>query len=1249
MRILSISGQNIASLAQPFTIDFTAPPLAGAGLFAITGETGAGKSSILDAMCLALYGDAPRLAGGAAADEVPDPSGESIKAKDSRAILRRGATQGWAEVRFTARDGQDYIARWQARRARDKADGRLQNVSRSLARASDAQILASQTTAVTEQIEALTGFSYEEFRRTVLLAQGDFDAFLRADTNDRAGLLEKVTGTGLYRAVSARVFERTEATRQAHEVLTQRRAGYQLLSVEDRSAMETELLALNEANREDGIHAKAVKAALERHARHAEATRQLVLAEALERQALAEQAKAAVEREWLSRIDRASPLRGPWQSAQGAAERLNSALKAVDTTSTAATDASAKATQNQELAAQAEADLSIKETEFKAFGTIWDQAAALDSQISSATVELENARTQVQKLEKDEAAARTSLASLQKDEVTNRKAMNEAEEKLASLNADTALADDWPQVTQRIADHADARQALAQAQAGASKHSADVARLEQAIAELSARATTDREAEAELTRLGKALTVQIDELELAHPTGRSGELAALASSLTDMMRAEKDHTTATADRSAAKTAGQVAAQSVIEAAAEGEAASTALTLAEAQVNALTAPTEQADLAASEAARDMRLRLEPGVPCPVCGSCDHPTHADAAIADLAARLRADLGAARHASEEARTRQAAAHRAQDRAQGQVDQAEINLSKAETQIATTLAEWKSACEKAKAARHCPDLPTHPGEDPTRLAAIAADIASAQQGEITAQAKLTRLRKEFGDLGGRREAIQSIISSHAEARDTLNTEISSARSQQALALREAESAQGLAARHAAALAPMLEKLNETGDALNDADLIERLSARVTYVVGLRRVREEASNNLVALAPQIATAESRVESAETQVRQALADVTIRQDTLEKLQTERAPLLGGEATAMHRTRHNEARKAALATQDTARKAQAESASIAAAAQARAEAAATEKADAEKALETARTVLALALADSELELIDLDALFAHSVAEVAATRQKLRALDDHVTAARATLASRKTDHEAAQAKGLPEEPVEELTESQNVLEAASAAREQRVGAINEEFRRDAATRASLAGLEAEIATARTELDIWQAVNHAIGSRNGDRFARIAQSITLDVLVDHANQHLIDLNPRYRLRRATDLALQVEDRDMGGEARATRSLSGGERFLVSLALALALSRMGGKGGLVATLFIDEGFGSLDAGSLDLAIDALESLQSQGRQVGVISHVDAMKDRIPTRIAVRKQGGGKSVVEINGMGLIPAVSVV
>ena len=102
-------------------------------------------------------------------------------------------------------------------------------------------------------------------------------------------------------------------------------------------------------------------------------------------------------------------------------------------------------------------------------------------------------------------------------------------------------------------------------------------------------------------------------------------------------------------------------------------------------------------------------------------------------------------------------------------------------------------------------------------------------------------------------------------------------------------------------------------------------------------------------------------------------------------------------------------------------------------------------------------------------------------------------------------------------------------------------------------------------------------------------------------------------------------------------MGDEVRSTSSLSGGERFLVSLALALALSNMGGQGGLAGTLFIDEGFGSLDRESLDFAMSALEALQAQGRMIGVISHVDALKERIPVQIQVTRYGAGASTVEL------------
>ena len=175
-------------------------------------------------------------------------------------------------------------------------------------------------------------------------------------------------------------------------------------------------------------------------------------------------------------------------------------------------------------------------------------------------------------------------------------------------------------------------------------------------------------------------------------------------------------------------------------------------------------------------------------------------------------------------------------------------------------------------------------------------------------------------------------------------------------------------------------------------------------------------------------------------------------------------------------------------------------------------------------------------------------------------------------------------------------------------------------------------------KAEIKAAKGVADTWAAVNEAVGSRQGGKFAQIAQSVTLSILVERANEHLCDLKPRYQLMTGgDDLAPHIVDQDMGDEVRSTRSLSGGERFLVSLALALALSSMGGHGGLATTLFIDEGFGSLDAESLDIAMDALETLQAQGRTIGVISHVEAMKDRIPVQVRVTRRGAGSSTVAL------------
>ena len=182
------------------------------------------------------------------------------------------------------------------------------------------------------------------------------------------------------------------------------------------------------------------------------------------------------------------------------------------------------------------------------------------------------------------------------------------------------------------------------------------------------------------------------------------------------------------------------------------------------------------------------------------------------------------------------------------------------------------------------------------------------------------------------------------------------------------------------------------------------------------------------------------------------------------------------------------------------------------------------------------------------------------------------------------------------------------------------------------------KAKVSGLQEELNVRRTESERWAKLNELAGSADGAKFRRIAQGYTLDILLNYANVQLRELTRRYRLERVPEtLALQVIDRDMCDEVRTVHSLSGGESFLVSLALALGLSSLSSNRMRVESLFIDEGFGSLDAETLRVAMDALESLRTQGRKIGVISHVQEMTERIPVRVRVSRVGNGKSVVRI------------
>lgn len=241
MKILKISGKNLASLAGEFEVDFQQEPLASSGLFAISGPTGAGKSTLLDALCLALYDATPRLLkvlGRGSA--LPDVGKETVNAQDTRTLLRRGTPDGYAQVDFVGNDGASYRARWSVRRSRTKAEGALQATAMSLHQLPALQPIGGTKTEVKEEIEKRIGLSFDQFTRAVLLAQNEFSTFLKTEDNERGELLETLTGSSIYTDISMRAFERAKKEKQVLERLGEKLADQRPLSPEERA--ETEAL-----------------------------------------------------------------------------------------------------------------------------------------------------------------------------------------------------------------------------------------------------------------------------------------------------------------------------------------------------------------------------------------------------------------------------------------------------------------------------------------------------------------------------------------------------------------------------------------------------------------------------------------------------------------------------------------------------------------------------------------------------------------------------------------------------------------------------------------------------------------------------------------------------------------------------------------------------------------------------------------------------------------------------------------------
>lgn len=1251
MRILAVRGANLTSLDGPFAIDFDREPLRRAGLFAITGPTGAGKSTILDALCLALFDSMPRLPEGRGEMLGPEGDPNSIRTTDVRTILRRGAGFGWAEVDFIGIDGEAYRARWDVRRARQKAQGALQQQSMSLSSLDGERRFGDGKKSVLEEIERRLGLTFEQFRRAVLLAQGDFATFLKAPPRERSALLELLTGTEIYSRLSIAAHERSTAEKQTLDRLLAQGGGIGVLSDDDRTALQAEAGDAAEAVRSGEQALALAQAALAWHERDS----QLATAEskAVEAAETAENAWSGAEerrnaalalrglqplRPVLADADRA---RDEAAEAAAAVERAETALVAARLAVDEATGRHGEARRRFEAAcagqAKAEPDL--------------DRAADLDGRIATLTGEQATA----------EAAAK---AAVQRS-IALRKAMQDIDAMLSSARTDAARLEVWLREQASFAGVAgqwerwdrllarliaDGRSGKAAAQ--------ERQRLERELAATEAAARTVegrlaeardrcRSAEQALEGLRGMAVPSLEEARQARSEAgrrRDGLLALLATGEA-RQRLEAERTAANGERlrllGEADRDGTAAREL-----AEGRAAQ------QAAVDEADRTLQRLLLAQSEDVESLRGRLAEGEPCPVCGSADHPW-AGAGATPLGrvtrdqethlAGLREVLAAtvARHAALEAA--ELAARKGAEALTARLAAMAREADGLEARWAAQAAavDWDTG--GGTLADIHTDIRGHVDAVDRRMATIAQDEERAldhRRRLDAAQLEHRRLETAAAGLASECEATRQRLADGRQALALAAAALERAEADRDSAL--AELADGLAGEGG------WQALLERDPEGYRAALARRVTEYREKSDGLARAAREVERASGERAVQSAEREA-AQRAEDEARNRAADLAAR---LAEARTARAAVLGGRPVSEVRTalaaQKHEAEalveKATFARQDTI-------ARLSAAEQERETRGEAARRCTDKAL-TASERLEREVAGRGVGLEEVRRLLVAPESELEAEELALAVLERARGDAALVVAERRRQRGDHHAAGRPAQSVEDAGAAAESIRAVLERDRDRLGSARGRLEADDANRRRLAGLMADIEAQQARCALWGKMAQLIGSSTGQKMRNFAQSLSLDLLLTHANRHLEDLARRYRLERVAgaDLEIQVVDREMGDERRGVHSLSGGELFLVSLALALGLSAMAaGTSGGIGTLFIDEGFGTLDPDSLDVALSCLEALQAGGRQVGVISHVPAMVERIGTQIRVLPLGGGRSRVTVQSVaGTTPGLAL-
>ncbi|MCL1066361.1 ATP-binding cassette family protein [Shewanella olleyana] len=1224
MKILSLRFKNINSLKNEWKIDFTQSPFKENGLFAITGPTGSGKTTILDAICLALYHRTPRL---------------KVISKTTNELMTRGTSDCLAEVEFEVK-GKGYRAFWSQRRSRGQIDGNLQDAQVELAELDSGKILASQVKQKTELTESVTGLDFARFTKSMMLSQGQFAAFLNADANDRAELLEELTGTEIYGLISEQVHVNFSEAKQSLKLLEAKTDSVELLTETEISDKRADAQKLEQQSIQLQTQVKQYQQQLTWAQSYYKT--QLQLDKSQQDLAAAEAEKSA-QAPLLAKFTASEPAQiiAPLFSSLNKLNELH-----------AQAENKQQALTHDRLQHQTSFDQAVVQHDVKQLACDQQKQqhqqliSLIELQVQPLDNKIEQLKFEVTQQQKAKQQQLTQIQSLESEQTQTHAELNTIQQ---AQSNNVQLIERFPQ-GQLIQSHIAVWKQQATSYVGlvekdneliasieahnqqGLQHQQQLERHQHHLAQLQADAKT------------KSAACQASDQQLTQLLGTSSE-SALQAEYQNLIDQQ-------VSRSRLQQLSQLHSE-VQQELTKGLNDSTQLTEQVAKIELQLNQVRSEWSEKNQQVKDLqnllkqeqqivnltaeRAKLIQGEPCALCGATEHPLvdqYQAIDVSDTEVRFQTQsdaLNIIKTKGEQLNFDIKQCH-------NQLELLAAQQTKQQQQCEQYLAEYQQIIERL-ALNHL--APVNHVIDSQLLNQF---VEQSEQQQLQLHQQLSQVREHNGVHQQLVEQFQLAQSQAEQQQHQLNLLTQQTQTQQQKLQQVQQQQQDVQQQLAQLLADSQTSVQNAGLTMPEMNQfgswLAELEGQITQwlqaieeqgqLAQQHKLSEQKAANLLTQHQDIS---AQLGVTDTQLAQVTAELGIiskqrfdlfadKQCTDEKHKSQQLLLQAEQAL----TQVSDTRASMQQQLDKA------------VAQLQANQQQVERLTQE--LNDAKSAFDKALSQSPFAS---QAEFEQAVmpSEQRKSLQQLKQqLEQEIVKANTLVEQANSQFLELTAQGSQldyqlehvDKTIEQVGELLQQVETSLAEVKQQLWQVTHQLQEDESKRANQQQLIQQLTQAKQDYDDVAYLHSLIGSQRGDKFRKFAQGLTLDHLVTLANRQLDRLQGRYLLERKQSeaLELQVLDTWQGDAVRDTRTLSGGESFLVSLALALALSDLVSHKTSIDSLFLDEGFGTLDSQTLDTALDALDNLNASGKMIGVISHIEAMKERISVQIKVDKMNG-------------------